>query len=151
MAGRHCLDDEEKDDRYNDGIPYGDLYVAPRYVSFKNEILSKEIELSKWNDITYKSQMVKKQSETLKEVKATDDLLYPLCNKYGIKLHSDLCLHHIQAVMFYTNLTSFCTAFGSSFRPLSNEENLTALKKRNSHWFWLSKYSRWVGSFHNYF
>ena len=121
---------------------FGDFYVAPRYSSFKNEILSKGVDISKWNDITYKAQNIKKQSQTLKQIEAST--IATPANRYGIEEDSGLSLSHINSVMFYTNLTQFCTSFGSSFRFLSCSESLEELKKRNSHWFWLSKHLREV-------
>ena len=41
------------------------------------------------------------------------------------------------SIIFYTDYSSLCTLFSSTFRPLSQNENNKSIKKRNSYfWHW---------------
>ena len=86
------------------------------------------------------------QSPTLKKLKVPYEYMSDrqIARGYGFKENDRITVPHILSIILYTNFTSLCMDFSSSFRFLSHSESLRGLIKRNSKWYYLSKYLREV-------
>eukprot|EP01084_Bolivina_argentea_P236664 397883_1 len=66
-------------------------------------------------------------------------------SEYAIQLHydisNDMCIsfYHVLSVSLYTDFSELCTDFSSTFRSIKPYEELSSIKNRNSHYWWLSK------------
>eukprot|EP01083_Nonionella_stella_P171281 584764_1 len=59
--------------------------------------------------------------------------------KYGIPHGSVLLGRHLLALFLYTDCTALCTHFSATFRANKQYEALSAIKGRNSHYWWMTK------------
>ena len=92
-------------DTYHQGSGYKDFYVTPTYLSFKNEMLSKNITVNKWNQKVYDAQIELNRSEILKKLKADRSGQFNTVKEYGFSERDVITSSNIAAVMFYTNFT----------------------------------------------
>ena len=64
--------------------------------------------------------------------------------KYGISSDDQILLPHVVALILYCDFSAYCTEFSSTFRKLSTTEPMNSVKKRNSSFWFQSKYLREV-------
>ena len=61
---------------------------------------------------------------------------------YDIMEGSAIQLHHILSLILYTDNSKYCSAFSSTFRKLEPTQSFSAVKRRNSAFYWQSRYLR---------
>ena len=123
------------------------LYVSAAYSTLKNEILSKNVSINKFNEIYFNAKILLNKSDTLKAIKSTyytnyDNTYYSDSYYYDLVLFSPLLIPHICSLLFYTNFTELSYNFSSSFRAISFNESVKEIGDRNSKWANMSKYLR---------
>eukprot|EP01084_Bolivina_argentea_P188956 325104_1 len=116
-----------------------DLYVKKKYSSFKQEISNyKYINMDDYNDsIVAKLNYFMNTTKVKKMFSDGGDYF-----EYGIQTNSPITQHHLLAVILYTDYSDLCTDFSSTFRAITHLETLSAIKNRNSRYWWMSKYLR---------
>ena len=122
-------------------IRHGDdiesLYLEKKYASFKQETLS-HIDIHEYNDRvlfkadSYYSTVAVRQFAVCSE---SDAKLF----RYGIKKGSSITICHLMALIIYCDFPALSRRFKDSFRALSRDDNLCAIKRRNQQFWWLSK------------
>eukprot|EP01084_Bolivina_argentea_P083145 150550_1 len=145
------------DDNNFDGNSVRDLYVEKIYNSFKEEALS-----SNWIEISqFDEEIIAKGNKYIKTSKckkirciyggalSEEDPLH-----YNIAFGTCISASHLYSVIIYCNFSDFCTEYRKSFRKLKWDETMQSVKKRNSKYFYISKYLREVvqyfGTTYNY-
>ena len=121
------------------------LYVPPKYRTFKDEILS-------WFDQKKKQQHVSLDNLTSIITKAAEyersrkaRKFAAICPKhlhYGIEKGTPLSIQNLISVILYCDYTDLCTDFSSTFRPIRHNEPLESIKRRNREFWWMSKLLR---------
>lgn len=121
-----------------DGYTEQQLYVPCKYETYKQEILS-HLNIDSYNLILTKA----KQYLQTREIKSLTphELGYYLL-KYGISKDDHIKLEHITALILYCDFTAYCTEFSSTFRRITSVETIEQAKKRNSRFWFQSKYFR---------
>lgn len=121
------------------GYTEQELYVNRKYADFKEEILSHLGIKSYDQQIMVKAHeyMNMKKVKSMKAPKSVDSYLH-----YGITEGMPITIHHIISLILYCDFSVFCTNFGRTFRALSFTETMQDVKKRNSAFWWQSKYMR---------
>eukprot|EP01084_Bolivina_argentea_P220681 373956_1 len=126
----------------HDGYKICDLFIVPRYSSFKEEISCYEYLNSK----KYKESLLKvtkyMRANIVKKIEVPINLAYPCVHHYGIRWGDSMKLGYLLAIVLYCDYSDLCKDFSSSFRKTSRHDTLTNIKKRNSKYYWLSKYLR---------
>eukprot|EP01084_Bolivina_argentea_P256767 432422_1 len=107
-------------------------YVEPKYESLKSEILANGVQFDDFTDIIFKSQTFLDESHTLKKMKSTYDGRRCANFACGFILYSPIQIHHISALLFYTNFTELSYLFSSSFRAIKSKDTVESIAKRNS-------------------
>eukprot|EP01084_Bolivina_argentea_P251275 421379_1 len=125
------------------GYDFADLYVAPKYLTFKEEISNyKHFEMSQYEELVIKIKEYMKQ-EFVKKMKADNnkDDAYNRSIKleYDISDWSAIRFYHLTCVLFYTDYSDLCTNFSSTFRGSNAFEPLSSIKKRNANYWWMAK------------
>eukprot|EP01084_Bolivina_argentea_P084030 152082_1 len=132
-------------DNSNDhsGYEICDLYVSPKYRSFKEEI-------SEYDYFTFKEYeqdvIVKVNeyinSKIVKATKAGRGGEMPYIRGYGIKYGTVLDFNNLVSLILYCDYSGLSRDFSASFRAISRFETIGNIKKRNSKYYYLSKYLR---------
>ena len=122
------------------GYDISDLYIPPRYGSFKEEIRNyQHIDFIK----QYQDEVVikAKEHESTRIVKATKAVTRSGNQglHYDIQDYAPLTLDHLISVILYTDYTDLSSHFTATFRKNDVFETLQSIKKRNSVYFWWSK------------
>ena len=129
-------------DNNHSGHDICDLYVSPKYSSFKEEIGNYEhFDFKK----QYKDEIVTKATkyENTQIVKATKAGGYGTDGlHYGVRDGVSLCFQNLVSLILYCDYTDLCSHFSSTFRKKAPFEPINSIKKRNSEYFWLSKILR---------
>ena len=115
-----------------------------KFKSLKEEILeNKDNEVLNPQIFDEKiSQKVKELMETdkAKAIRAEWDRWGSVPAEYfGIKREAPITLQHISALVCYSDFSALCTAFSSTFRPLSAYETLESVKRRNESYYFMAK------------
>lgn len=115
-----------------------DLVVSPHYGSLKEELLQSNLV----DAGPFKDSIIEKggrfiQSHRCRRMKSDRDEY-----NFGIPNRSPLSVRHVQAVIAYCDFTEFCSAFSSSFRRRAPSEDIMSVNKRNSSFYFVSKYLR---------
>eukprot|EP01084_Bolivina_argentea_P214984 364944_1 len=135
----------ENENNINDhgGYPVSELYVAPKYTTFKNEILSWYDEKKQQNYIFLSAlnETILKKATKYIDAKRTKKMSAARCAHlhYGIKKGASLTINNLIAVILYCDYSDLCTHFSSTFRPKGSSESLKSIKLRNSEFWWLSR------------
>ena len=117
------------------------MIKSGKYDNLQQELLSNgdnEIQRRNYNIMAAKSmELIKTQ-----KVKAMKFWSHPTdwSSSYGIRNGSPIQLHHIQAVICYTDFSDLSTSFTKTLRRNNPLESLQSMKKRNSCYYWMSKY-----------
>ena len=111
---------------------------SPKHGNFKNEIL----EYPTMTKLLYEKLRVKVQefmrnSKKVKALKAHFGWSWE--QHYGISEGAPVADAHLFAVILYCDYTVLCTKMSETFRALSPEEEVTAVKERNRSFWWMSK------------
>eukprot|EP01083_Nonionella_stella_P022692 62726_1 len=136
---------EENNDsmNHNDHSGYGmtELIIPRRHNTFKQEIMKYpfvNMEIYTKTIIKVKEYMATK---TIKRLSACNYLnlhhFIPL--HYGINHGDPLLPRHLAALLLYTDYGKLCTYFSATFRPKTQFEQISSVKSRNSHFWWMSK------------
>eukprot|EP01084_Bolivina_argentea_P185180 319353_1 len=144
-------DDEQetKDQSWHNMNDYGgyklkELYIKPRYESFKDELRNysaKEMTINMYENYVLPKASAYLQTNTVKAMKCLaawiDEKLH-----YGIDKDNPITLNHLLSIILYCDFSLLCTSFSSTFRKLFPSETLNSAKKRNQKYWYLSKYLR---------
>jgi len=57
---------------------------------------------------------------------------------------------HMSSLILYTDLSSYCSNFSSTFRKSTRTETMESVKRRNSKYWWQSKFIREAVRFYGY-
>ena len=125
------------------GYDIADLYIPPKYDSFKEEIANYEdIDFKQYEeDIKIKAKSYE-NAPIVKATKAPDPNAYPYHTKglhYDVAVGTVLGFDNLVSLIMYTDYTALSSAFSSSFRKKSAFETLKSIKKRNAEYYWFSK------------
>merc|ERR1712154_715873 len=127
------------------GYNISDLYIAPKYSSFKKEIANyKDIDFKQYEqEIKIKAETYQK-TPIVKATKAAGLAKYGWRghNKglyYGISGKARFGFPNLVSLILYTDYSAVSCDFSSSFRKISPFETLKSIKQRNAEYYWLSK------------
>eukprot|EP01084_Bolivina_argentea_P191855 329491_1 len=135
--------DEERIYNINDhsGYRVSELFVKQKYRTFKEEIANYPYLLL----IQYRNEVVTKANEYVSKdiVKATSAIPWQ-CKKlhYDIKKGTLLGWINLVGIILYTDYSNLCTHFSGTFRKKTPYETVESIKRRNSHYWWMSKILR---------
>ena len=92
----------------------------------------------------FRNLVMKKAAEYIKTRKAKSlQGDYVACPRhYGIDEQAPITIHHLLSIILYTDTTALSADFSASFRKLHPYETLSQIKRRNSKYWWWSKYLR---------
>eukprot|EP01084_Bolivina_argentea_P260799 440550_1 len=138
------LDEQEKNN-YNDhsGFDVCDLFISPKYGSFKEEISNYKhftMEQYKQDVITKVNKYIK--TNLFKSTKPAHSSVAAYIIHYGIKEGDPLSTSHLLGLVFYTDYSELSSHFSATFRKKTAFETIESMKKRNSKYYYLSKYLR---------
>eukprot|EP01084_Bolivina_argentea_P060303 110175_1 len=88
------------------------------------------------------------KADIVKTTKAVSPSSNPYVEHYGIKKGDNITFSQLLSIVFYCDYSDLCSDFSSTFRKTSRYEMLENIKKRNSKYYWLSKYLREVVEAH---
>ena len=128
----------DEDTFCNTGSTYKTYYVNQFYDNFKEEVIN-VLSVEKYNGILIKATKYMTDSDYIKELKSKDCEFYL---HYGINPGSSIKMEHLIAIILYTDFTEISYQFSRSFRQIDKNETLESIKKRNSKYFWWSRYLR---------
>eukprot|EP01084_Bolivina_argentea_P266302 451646_1 len=114
-----------------------EMFIVAKYRSFKEEIAaSKHV-----NMLQYKKEMLVKVDGYInsKIVKATTARQLEYLHT-GIREGEPITFNHLLSIVLYCDYSDLSSNFSSSFRTMRRLERLTSIKKRNSNYYWLSRY-----------
>ena len=138
------------------GHDISDLYVLPKYNTFKEEIFN----YNHFNINAYKQASTKVNHYlksytviTLKPILDDRDRTQWINLLYEIPKDKPISFNHLLSLSLYTDYTDLSREFSSTFRPTQTYEPLSSIKKRNSSFYFMSKnlretvqiYGRWRG------
>eukprot|EP01084_Bolivina_argentea_P085065 153774_1 len=125
---------------YNDhsGFDIDELFVAPRYNTFKEEIFNYEqFDINQYAHYVVTKAKKYINTQIVKAIKAFE--------RWGRPEHYDPApfgLSHLCAIILYCDFSDLSTNFSSTFRKMEPFETLVSIKARNSRYYWLSKILR---------
>ena len=114
------------------------LYVTPKFDNYKDEILAH------MNVLIYDVFVMVKAKEFMitnrvRRMRAANiDRFF----EYGIEQDTPITISHIISLILYCDYSAYSTKFSSTFRCLSHKETMVDVKKRNSEFWYQSKYFR---------
>eukprot|EP01084_Bolivina_argentea_P038708 71587_1 len=126
---------------WNDKNP---LYIAPKHLSFKQEITSNiiyPINIIQWNETQEKAQKYIK-SEYAKSLKNSIRILKGLDQNlfyYGLKQTEPISISHLMSIIFYTDFPVLSYKLSETFRNTNVRQTINDLMERNSNFCWFSK------------
>eukprot|EP01083_Nonionella_stella_P035993 98196_1 len=125
----------------HNGYKIGDLFVAQRHGSFKEESMCYQFITMAAFEMTMTKVKAYMATKGVKALKAWNEGDVDMCIvlKYGIKHGQPLLPRHLLALLFYTDFTELCTHFSATFRATKQFEQLSSIKERNSHYWWMAK------------
>ena len=123
------------------GYDISDLYVPPKYASFKEEIRSYQyIEFKQYEEEVVVKAKEHENTRIVKETKAalgrwdgTEGLHYDI--KDGVPLG----FPNLVSLILYTDYTELSSHFTATFRRSDLFESLKSIKTRNSDYYWMSR------------
>eukprot|EP01084_Bolivina_argentea_P168725 292538_1 len=127
---------------------FSDAYDFPNlcalYSDLKQEIISNkihELDITTFNNAYQKAVKLMTSSNYVKCIKCTEKE-WCLPYWYEVEYESLLTINHILSIIFYCDYDQLSTDFSTSFRKNKKFEMLSSIKKRNSNYYYLSKYIR---------
>eukprot|EP01083_Nonionella_stella_P046159 123577_1 len=120
------------------GYDIKELFIAPKYASFKEEISHyKYVSLQQYEaKIRVKvNQYI--QSDTFKQTTASHSGTYR-CS-YEIQKGEPIRFEHLLALVLYTDYSELSSHFSGTFRKKNPFETVTSVKKRNAIYYWMSR------------
>jgi len=138
------LPDDEQDPLTNidhSGYEIADLYISPKYGSFKEEIANyKDIDFKQYEE---EIKVKAKSYQNTPIVEATKAAVgWGTANEalhYGIPGSAVLGFPNLVSLIMYTDYTALSSTFSSTFRKKSPFETLKSIKTRNADYYWFSK------------
>ena len=118
-----------------------DFIEKGKYDNLKDEILQNddnEVSIRNYNIMLYKSIGFMK-TEKVKSMKLYASE-FDMFAYYGIPNGTVIQIHHIQAVIGYTDYSKLASSVTASMRRQHPNESLLSIKSRNAHYYWMSKY-----------
>eukprot|EP01083_Nonionella_stella_P219455 786117_1 len=129
----------EKYVSYGFGVGHEHCYLSPRYKSIREETLCNTME--RLSDDTFQDLLIKaiqKHDIALEEYK--DELYCKYFNlEYNIMRNEPIGIRHVLAIVMYTDLSKFCTAFRSTYRKLEHEVDENQVTQRHCQLYYYSR------------
>ena len=129
--------DGERTDTFTETAMY---IPSGKHSNFKEEILEYRTMTSRaYRNLEIKVQRYMVDSTRVKEMKA-----HPTgwCRFYGIDDDEPVGADHLRAICLYCDYTKLSAEFAEAFRQMDPEEDTEDVKKRNTIFWWMSKYLR---------
>ena len=112
---------------------------SPKHENFKEEILEyPTMTMLLFEKLRIKVEEFMKNSKKVKSLKARFGG-GGWAKHFGISKDAPVADAHLFAVILYCDYTVLCTKMSETFRALSPEEEVTAVKERNRSFWWMSK------------
>jgi len=128
------------------GHTIAELFVSARFDSFKSEVLSSGlVSVNCFTEHIVSKVSAYKETAYAKTLRAASAFtrqmnLDPL--HLGITANYPISAHHLHALVLYCDFSDWCFEFGKSFRKIKWNDSLNDIKKRNSKFYWASRYLR---------
>ena len=130
-------DDEKSNNTFTDSQMY---IPSGKHLNFKEEILEyPTMTRMEYRCLEIKVKEYLDSSIRVREMKAK---LFGWCLHYGISEGSPIGADHLRAICLYCDYTELSAKFSESFRRMDPDEELDAVKDRNTSFWWMSKYLR---------
>eukprot|EP01083_Nonionella_stella_P151111 482433_1 len=132
-------DKEQRAENINDhsGHHINELYVAPKYASFKEEISNyKHLTMTEYTEQIVVKVKKYRVAYLVKRMTATYAARH---FHYGIQMKDSITFDHLLTLILYTDWTDHCSHFSSTFRKQNAFETLNSIIKRNSAYYWMSR------------
>ena len=114
------------------------LYVNKKYSKYKEEILQ-HFTIKTFNDTIMHKATEYATSEKVKSLIAGPEWLVKDL-QYDVRYESPMSINHVISIILYCDMDKYSTKFSESFRKLFAHESIHAVKRRNSEYWWQSKY-----------
>ena len=114
---------------------YDDEYVSPRFIDFKAEIMEyKQIHNIRkvYQTVIHKKAREYRQTNLVKSLTSKSD-------EYGLSEGDAIPIDYLICIILYTDYGDLSTHFSASFRARHKYEPISASKRRNTYYYWLSK------------
>eukprot|EP01084_Bolivina_argentea_P160844 280063_1 len=125
---------------YGFGIDHSHPYLSPRYLCLRDEILCNS--LCALSPIQYEHLLIKAinmHQVALDEYKK--ELICKYFNlEYNILRNEPIGLRHIAAVIIYTDMSNFCTAFRKTYRKIDDNETEYEVTQRHIELYFYARY-----------
>eukprot|EP01084_Bolivina_argentea_P010880 20301_1 len=110
-----------------------DLYVEKKYETFKEEIFNyKYISFKQYLDNVASKANIYMRADIVKQTKSMSTFLH-----YEINQGDLFGFNNLVSLILYTDFSSLCTDFSSTFRKITPYETLSAIKQRNRKYYWM--------------
>eukprot|EP01084_Bolivina_argentea_P298538 514475_1 len=120
-----------------------DLYIIAKYNSFKEEIAHyRYFSLKRFTNETIIKVNKYMNANIVKGMKAVSKTMARYAKHYRISVSSPFTFSHLLSLVLYCDYDDLSTDFSSSFRKIKKYETLSNIKKRNSKYYYFSKYLR---------
>eukprot|EP01084_Bolivina_argentea_P261910 442778_1 len=137
---------------FNDHSGYAvhDLFITPRYNSFKEEISNyRYISFKEYADLVVVKVNIYMISKMAKQSCVPHDPMYrdsviPYRKHYGKKEGDPMMFSYLLALVLHCDFSDLCTDFNTTFRKVSRFEALGSVKSRHQMYYWFAKYLREV-------
>ncbi len=119
-----------------------ELYISRKYETLKEEISNyKYILFKQYMDKVVTKANIYMRADVVKEKKARwNGTLRKL--HYGIDEGDSLGFNNLLSLILYTDFSSLCKDFSSTFRKTKAYETLSSIKQRNREYYWMSRILR---------
>ena len=114
------------------------LFVEKQYMDYKKETLQ-HIAIDDFNEKIIDKAKVYMTFEKVRRFHAGPPSFIRALH-YDIPYKAPITLHHIISIILYCDMDKYSTTFSESFRKLQPQETVYSVKKRNSAFWWQSKY-----------
>eukprot|EP01084_Bolivina_argentea_P283145 484846_1 len=127
----------------HDGYNVSDLFITPRYASFKEEIIYGYLSIKQYETAFFKVQGFI-SSSMVKNIKAISPTNNPYVKHYGIEEGQPVLLHHLLSLVLWCDYTELNDDFRKTFSKMQRYETIDSIKRKNSKYYYLSKNLREV-------
>eukprot|EP01083_Nonionella_stella_P002467 7121_1 len=128
---------------YNPGYKLKDWYVAPKYATFKDEMLYNRI--MNFSLIQYDCTLQKAKDKFEAWVLQAGALACQVSaweSYYGIRKGQEISLQHVLALLLYTNFSKQCFELSATYRKCNEYESDFDLKQRHREYHYWAKLLR---------
>eukprot|EP01083_Nonionella_stella_P005178 15024_1 len=126
--------------KYGFGIEYSYIHLKPRFSCLRDELMqntSHRITIQNYQNLLTKA--IKKHRIALE-----NDKLQLICKyfqfEYNIIRNQPIGIRHILAVIMYTDMSVFCTAFRATYRKINEKERVSQITARHTQLYWFSRF-----------